>query len=979
LFCPVFAAFVVWSAFVLNASRKAAAVRRYLTESEVALSRRSFAEAREIADRALALAPESTVALLLAGEAAAGQRQNNAALDYWNRIPDDGTVEARRGYFKFGELLARLGRAREAEVSLRRVLKHAPEDLEASFLLAFVLGAEGRSWECLPLMRTLIKGGRFDVPQLQLAGLPDEYLIDSPQFIESCLSAEPDDPTPQLAQARKALNDEGDVVRARELLEQVVAARPELMEGQWRLGRLLLDAPDEDFIGWHERLPAAADVHPGVWEIRGLWAERHGDRTGAARCFWEALRRDPNFRVACAHLAQSLAVLGRSELAATIEQRATLLGQLRVPLKLAQTSVPPDPEIFRRIALIMESLGRPWEAAAWAHLALRIDGELNWPYDQIRHLQPVLAADPPLTLDSSNPVSGVDLTMYPVPHPFPHRQPPDFSAPVSSPEAGSSPVRFVDDAARAGLNFQYFNSANPPTNTLRIFESTGGGIAVLDFDGDFWPDLYFTQGCPIPGAAPDAPRYRDCLYRNRGDGTFAQVTAAAGLGDERYSQGAAVGDFDNDGFPDLYVGNIGPNRLYHNQGDGTFVEVTAAARVAGNDWTTSCVLADMNGDALPDLYVVNYVTGDEVMTRVCASDGRPRACAPGTFAAAQDRFYLNQGDGRFLDVTTAAGLTETTPGRGLGVVALSIGEPATMSLFVSNDTDPNFFWVPSRNPAGNVHFEDHAVLRGLAFDESGQAFAHMGIAAGDANGDGLIDLFVTNFYQQGSTLYIQGPPGFFADRTRPAGLFEPSFLQLGFGTQFLDADLDGDEDLIVTNGHVNDDTHRGIPQKMPPQFFRNDGTGHFEELAATSLGPYFEGRYLGRGMARLDWNRDGREDVAISHLDAPAALLTNQSPSAGHSLRVHLRGTAAARDAIGARVSLRTGKNVLTRQCTAGDGYLASNGRCLTFGLGSLQKIDEITVVWPSGRQQSFLDIPFDAEVVLIEGRSSIVRIRPDL
>jgi len=259
---------------------------------------------------------------------------------------------------------------------------------------------------------------------------------------------------------------------------------------------------------------------------------------------------------------------------------------------------------------------------------------------------------------------------------------------------------------------------------------------------------------------------------------------------------------------------------------------------------------------------------------------------------------------------------------------------------------------------------------GLAFDRDGAAQACMGVAAGDADQDGLLDLFITNYFRESNTLYQQ-QGGMFVDATRPAGLREASFSWLGFGTQFLDADLDGLLDLVITNGHVDDYSKVGQPFEMPPQLFRNRGQAHFQELASQDLGLYFQQRYRGRGLARLDWNRDGREDFVVSHLDAPVALLTNQTKQHGNHLAVQLVGTASSRDAIGSRVTVTSGDNSWTAQLTAGDGYQASNQRQLVFGLGQNHQPDKLTVHWISGATQTFTNLPLNSEIRIVEGQHS--------
>lgn len=543
--------------------------------------------------------------------------------------------------------------------------------------------------------------------------------------------------------------------------------------------------------------------------------------------------------------------------------------------------------------------------------------------------------------------------------------------PSSSPV---SPVRF--EVADVGIDFRYFNSPDPATPGMRMFEFTGGGVGVLDYDADGRPDLYFPQGCRWP-PDPGQREFLDRLYRNRGD-RFVDCTAEAVLVEPGFGQGLACGDFDGDGFGDVYVANVGANRLFRNNGDGTIADVTGSSGALegalAEAWTVSAVLADVNGDSLPDLFDVNYVEGEGVYDRICDHDGVRRVCSPTAFEGQRDRLLLNRGDGTFADVSRIAGI-DAPDGTGLGVVAADFDRDGRLSLFVANDEQANHFYSnETRSPGHPPRFRERAVELGLAFDASGRRQACMGVAAGDADGDGRLDLFVTNYVDESNTLYRQVMGGLFADDSRPAGLTEPSLAMLGFGTQFLDADLDGREDLVVANGHVDDFTHKGYAYRMRPQFFRNVG-GRFVEQPAEALGPFFAGEWLGRGLARLDWNGDGKDEFAVSHLDDPSVLLTNVTAPTGASLSVRLVATRSARDGIGGTVEISVTGGRLVRQLTAGDGYAASNERKLVFGLGAADRAESVSVRWPSGKVETFADLAAGAEWLIVEGRGRPLRL----
>lgn len=544
-------------------------------------------------------------------------------------------------------------------------------------------------------------------------------------------------------------------------------------------------------------------------------------------------------------------------------------------------------------------------------------------------------------------------------------------------DAPPVPIRF--QIADVGINFRYFNSSDPATAGARMFEFTGGGVGVLDYDLDGRPDLHFTQGCRWP--ADSAQReHLDRLYRNLGD-RYLDATDAAGVVEPGFSQGLACGDFDGDGFPDLYVANIGRNRLFRNNGDGTFSDVTTASMISegtrANAWTTSVAIADLNGDGLPELFDVNYVEGHDVFERICDHAGIARICSPTLFDAQPDRLLLNRGDGRFTDITAIAGI-DGSEGTGLGIAIADFHRTGRLSLFIANDARNNHFYVnKTHDPAELPGFSEQALQSGLAFDRDGRAQACMGVAVGDADGDGRIDLFVTNYVEESNTLYVQQDGGHFIDGSRLAGLTEPSVPMLGFGTQFLDADLDGWEDLVVVNGHVDDFTFQGYDHLMRPQIFRNLN-GRFVELPGETAGAYFVQSGLGRGLARLDWNGDGRDEFVVSHLDGPALLLSNTSATTGKPLKFYLRATHSARDAIGATVVVEAGTKRLVRQLTAGDGYQASNEPALAFGLGDDGVVDRVTIHWPSGATSEFQNVATDSTWLAIEGRGRLLHLQAD-
>jgi tetratricopeptide (TPR) repeat protein len=923
-------------------------------------------DAFRLAQEYLVKSPTSATARYIAAQAAHQRRQPEQALEILAEVlAEDSSADAVQCAILAGNICLERGRAWTAESHYRQALIHAPQDVTANRQMAFLLSMEGRRWESRPYLLELVNQRKNFAEELFILGdiWPN---LEFPGELDRLRKERPQDPLPLLALGRRAAYKQ-ETAKARDMLREVISVYPDLVEAHAWLGWTWVQDRQgaATLAAWEKKLPANASDHPMIWVVRGMGAEHLGQREAAARCFWEALRRDPNYDLAAYRLFHALGLIQQTEAASIVGRRADTILELATLLKTVQRDKIQETPTFRKIAETMESLGRLREAWAWYHLIAAQDPSQGWASAEAERLQERSKGVPYLSLAEAQPDLLLDFSRFPLPQ-WPEAVLP---AATSAKSESSSAVRFIDSAAAAGIDFTYFNGDEP--GNARILGNLGGGVGVVDYDGDLWPDLYFTQGAEWP-VNTASTTHQDRLYRNLGNGKFEDVTQAAGLGDNSYSHGISVGDFDNDGFPDLYLANCGVNRLYHNNGDGTFTDIAPLAGITSSEWTASCLVADLSGDGLPDLFDVNYLGGD-ALTRRCPH-GEP--CQPHLFPGQQDRLLLNWGDGTFRDITRAAGINGKN-GKGLGIVAADFAAAGRLGLFVANDTTPNFFYeivTPQREPV--PRFSENGVLSGLAYDGNGLAQACMGVAVDDATGDGFLELFVTNFYNESNTFYFPDVPGkIYSDRTGEFGLREGSLKMLGFGAQFIDGELDGWPDLIITNGHVQDRTKDGFPYKMRPQYYRNMAGEVFEELAPDSLGPFFHQKLLGRGLAKLDWNRDGREDVAISHIGAPAALLTNQTNPAGHFLALQLRGTIGSRDAIGATARLKLGERTITRQLTAGDGYQASNQRQLVFGLGTADRIDQLEIAWPGGSSQTFKDLPVDEEYIVIEGRNLLVKL----
>lgn len=510
----------------------------------------------------------------------------------------------------------------------------------------------------------------------------------------------------------------------------------------------------------------------------------------------------------------------------------------------------------------------------------------------------------------------------------------------------SSPVttsaRLRDVAEQAGVRFTARNGQE--AGHLSILESLGAGAALLDFDQDGLLDIFLPGGGEF-SSEPEPVGLPSALFRNRGELQFSAATESAGVAFcPFYSHGASVGDIDSDGFPDLLVTGYRGLRLYRNQGDGSFIDATSESGLTLHSWSTSAAWGDADGDGILDLYVTNYVDWSFANHPKCLVQGRRDVCAPKEFAPLSDVFYRGNGDGTFRDATTESGLV--AGGKGLGIVAADLDQDGDLDYYVANDTTPNFLY---RND-GHGHFQEIGLLSGTAFGETGEAEGSMGADIGDFNNDGLPDLWVANFENQSFSLYRNEGDCRFQHVSGITGITSVGGIYVGFGTSFFDFDLDGDEDLFATNGHVMYHS-TNAPLRQKPLLFENVAGQRFVNVSDLA-GAYTSSSHLGRGVACGDLDRDGDPDLVVSHTNEPVALLRNDSHPVGAWLRIRLVGRSSHRDAVGARVTVVAGGRSFTRQLKGGSSYLSSPANELLFGLGAAKSIESLQINWLSGKTQ---------------------------
>jgi len=533
---------------------------------------------------------------------------------------------------------------------------------------------------------------------------------------------------------------------------------------------------------------------------------------------------------------------------------------------------------------------------------------------------------------------------------------------VASPPSNLG-FRLTDVTAAAGIQFQHNSGAY---GGKLLPETLGSGCAFLDYDADGWQDILLINGMDWPGHKRRRSTLR--LYRNNRNGAFTDVTKSAGLDIEMYGMGVAVGDYNNDGFPDIFISCVGQSRLFHNTGKGTFVDATRSSGLFGRQGlSTSALWFDYDRDGYLDLFVCNYVRWSPEHDVFCSLDGTHKSyCTPEAYRGDTCWLFHNRGNGTFEDVTATSGVFDSSS-KSLGVAMLDYDQDGWPDLLVANDTQPNKLY---RN-LHNGKFKDVAVEAGLAFSTEGKARAGMGVDVGDFDNSGQPGIAITNFDNEMIGLYHSVKAGVYDDVATAAGIGGASKSTLGFGCIFLDVDLDGALDLAVANGHI-DETVRNIRGNVgyaqPPQLFLNQGSGRFREVAA-EVGGEFEKPRVGRGLAYADFDRDGGLDILLTTNNGPAALFRNEQLAGNRSVRIELQGTQSNRDAIGGNVQIFASDLHQSRLVRGGSSYLSQSELPLTFGLAKRDRIDRVVIQWPSGRTEEYKNLKTTKAYKCLEGR----------
>jgi hypothetical protein len=890
-----------------------------------------------------------------------------SALAAWARVEPRSKWAGRAGLARARTLVGDLGRFSDGEAILVSLLREpGREHEEVRHTLSELYFWEGRRDRARRLLEQSWKGASDPIRELR-----DHWRVENSPVLIETVRAEvdrakklaPDDDRVWLAQASLATQS-GRFDEAASLLERCSQRRPDDAD-VWR-ARLNLAHASMNLGQARESLThLRADLFKEDERLAlRAWLSSQLGNTEAELKALEQLVTIVHESWAMDRLALLAISAGQAERARDLRRRKAELDAAKDRYRRLMDepwSVPAGTQDqFVESASLAESLGRRFEARGWWTLRARLA-----PSDRSAAASLARLAELPEPASIAHDVTLADLLA-------------DIDPELKAGAAGSHSARaevvafaprFVDDSQNAGLNFTFDNGRSP---RRQLPETTPGGVGLFDYDRDGLLDVYVVQGGAFP---PDAtrPNTGDRLFRNQGGGKFTDATDQSGIARMKrgHGQGVTVGDIDNDGRPDLFITRWRSYALYRNRGDGSFEDITDRAGLGGDrDWPTSAALADLDNDGDLDLYVCHYLVWDAEHPTLCHRQTTTAVservepgqmynyCTPRLFPALPDHLFRNDG-GRFVDVTATSGIVDMN-GRGLGVVATDLDADGLIDLFVANDTTANYLW----HNLGGMKFEEIGVSSGVACNAVGAFQAGMGTACGDSDGDLLPDLFVTNFYGESTTFFRNLGSAIFSDQTAVVGLAAPSRFLLGFGIALFDADNDGWLDLATANGHVNDD-RPDYPYAMPAQLMMGGKDGRLTDVTQSAGEPWTIPR-VARGLAVGDLDNDGRTDLVLVPQTTPLVFFHNES-APGHAVSFQLEGTASNRDAVGAMITITAGGRRRRAWRYGGGSYLSASDPRIHFGLGK-DKLEHVEIRWPSGRVEHFEHLESDRAYRLREG-----------
>ena len=938
-----------------------------VAEANRFLSLGQTAQAIAVLQQQLLTDPEDVEVIFLLAQAEANAGNLAQAIEFLGSIPEDHPEAGLPALGQAADWCMQLQRYQDAENNYLAILRLVPGAAPAHRRLAQLLNRQGRRHEASFHLRELCKQGNIRQDELHALIVVSDAMVSKPGEV-----ANPElDYTPigPGGEGRKLFTEERYPEAADALRAHVASgsAKPATVA---LFGRVLAEAQsDDEFVQWLGSINDEVREFPEYWAAMGVFLASRRAHPESVRALLEALDRDPTDFRSMNRIHLMLKLVDEPELVKRWDKRWKDYRDVLFSNNDVSAEETPDSIAMEKLADQLMTLGRELEGVMWKSLATHYRGlpaEALQPWNQRR--QELVAAGTSFP-DQQARICKMNIDDYPMPDLSKFAANNQKSAVTTIKDPGPpTPAFFRNIANRVGIAHAYEVSAQKLQTGFAMHNQTGGGVTVIDFDLDGQPDLYFAQGACD---APDFVATESNQLLRKLDQAYRNVTENAAATDNRYTIGCTTGDWNQDGFPDLISANIGLSLLWLNNGDGTFRKVPIPGSDDLQRMPSSIAIADLDGDHLPDVYEGNYMKSEQIgrLPKRSASGRVIEAEGPGGFPAFQDRIMLNDGSGNMS--AEFLGPMEDEKHHALGIVIADFdGQPGN-DLFVGNDKSANQLWT---RDVGTGRWTDVAMLKGTAFSFGGNGTASMGIASGDFDRSGTLDIHITNFQNEPVCLFLRRDE-VYEDRAVQFRLGPASQAVLGFGTQALDYDNNGFLDLVVTNGHIEDYENMSGPFRQKAQLFANRGN-RFEEVEVADTSGYWEDVHLGRALARLDFDQDGRIDYVVTHIDEPSALLRNETPATGHWVQLVLVGTTSERDAVGARVTVRCGDQQWTDWLTGGDGYLCRNEAFLPFGLGDRNSVDEITVDWPSGKTQTWNSLAVDQRVMLIEDQGESFELR---
>ena len=936
---------------------------RGIADAERLVGQGKFDEAAHELKQLLVVDPADVEVLFMLANSTAASGDLAEAVSLLDGIDPDHPEAGIPALGKSAQWCMNLERYGEAERRYNEVLRRIPDAVPARRQLAYLLNCQGRRHEAAVHIRELCKLGNVRQDELHSLIVLSHAMYDDPD-----LPVERGEvvyrPLGAGGVARKLFTD-GDFQAAADAIQSLVGdgkASPAITA---LFGRIVAEGQDDQrFRWWLAQTDERTREFSDYWAALGTFLISQRRFEEATRALLEAVDRDPTDLNSAGRLIQTFSTLGDEPASQRwVKRWAKLNDAVKANNQVSGTQTP-DPDDVASLVVLLEELHRPLEALMWKSIEGHFRGAQRSEYEEWNRIRQRLVGDQRGFPNREERLCAVDLSSFALPEfeidrslRVPLRTRPDSSRPRIVPQ-------FFDVAAMVGLDHAYQVARKPQAFGFAIYQTLGGAVVVFDYDQDGKSDLYFTQG------GSDPPEFQgretDQLYRQI-DGLLRDVTAEATVIDRGYALGATAGDWNQDGFPDLVVSNLGGDRLLINNGDGTFTPHAINSTTNWNRVPSSLAMADLTRDGLPDVLAVAYIDDPKMIALPKKNDEGEvlGAMSPFQFTPGADRIFENDGSG---GAKVQRFTTEPFDIRlGLGLIVTDFNDTPGNEIFVGNDVYPDHLWV--RDPSTQT-WADIAPAAGCAFGVRGSKTASMGIAAADLDHSGTLDLHITNFQDRNVSLFLNLGESF-VERNVQYGLAKDSQAVLGWGTQAIDYENDGYRDLIVTNGHIEKSITIDAPFEQPTQLFRNLGGG-FELAEVDDASGYWDAKHLGRGLARLDFDRDGRNDFVVTHLGERSALLMNQTETDNHWIQLRLVGVDSERDAIGAKVRIEYDGRDATDWVIAGDGYFSRNEATLSFGLGDATKVDRISITWPSGKEQRIEHVLADQRFLIVENQAEV-------